>query len=340
MIPPPLFPTPRPLTRRRVLTIMGAAGATLPLSGAGDRSGSRMPTLEWRGRALGGPARIVIRHADESIVRALISHCVREIDRLDAIFSLYRADSEIARLNRDGIVTAPSLDFRVLMADARRYGALSDGVFDVTMQPLWRLYRRHFTLHRDDGLGPGARAIADAASLVDYRRIDLDRGRIRLARPGMAVSLNGIAQGYLTDRIADMLRDAGMSGVLVDLGEIRVIAEQRGVPWRIGIENPLRPAKLRDRVTLTNGAVATSGGYGTRFDAAGRYHHLFDPATGHCPSGIVAATAIAATATVADALATSLAVSAPQDAQRTLRAFAGRRAHLTLSDGTKRTIEA
>ncbi len=265
---------------------------------------------------------------------------MREIDRLENVFSLFRHDSELSRLNRDGIVAAPAHELRLLMADARRYGALSGGAFDVTIQPLWRLYRRHFARRPNDRDGPGPRAVGHALSLVDYRGIDLDRRLVRLARPGMAVSLNGIAQGYLTDRIAGMLRDAGMTGVLVDLGEIRVVAADRGAAWRIGLEDPLRPGAVRGSLSLSSGSIATSGGYGSHFDAAGRFHHLFDPATGRCPGGIIAASAIAPTATVADALATSVAVSPPDSAQALMGAFGGRQVRLMLADGTTRTLHA
>lgn len=133
---------PRRITRRRTLAILAAAGATLPLTGASSMR--PMPAFEWRGRALGGPARIVIRHPDEAKARRLVDHCAREIERLENIFSLYRAQSEIARLNREGRLAAPSQDLRLVLADARRYATLSGGAFDVTVQPLWRLYSGHF----------------------------------------------------------------------------------------------------------------------------------------------------------------------------------------------------
>lgn len=321
----------RPMTRRRALTIMAAAGAALPLTGAG--AAGSMPAFEWRGRALGGPARIAIRASDAARARRLVEFCVREIERLENIFSLYRENSEIARLNRHGRLAAPSHDLRLLLADARRYGALSDGAFDVTVQPLWRLYSGHFGKQQAQPGGPAARDIAKAAALVDYRGIDLDNGHAVLARRGMAVTLNGIAQGYITDRIADLLRDAGMTGVLVDLGEIRALDTTGAEPWRIGIEDPRDPDMMSTELPLSSGALATSGGYGTRFDAAGRFHHLFEPATGRSAGGCLCASALAPTAVAADALATALAVSPPDQAPALLQAFRGQRARLVLNDG-------
>lgn len=321
----------RPVTRRRVLAVLAAAGATLPLTGAGTMRS--MPAFEWRGRALGGPARIVIRHPDEAKARRLVEHCAREIGRLENIFSLYRARSEIVQLNREGRLAAPSHDLRLVLADARRYGEISAGAFDVTVQPLWRLYSRHFERQQAEPDGPGARDIERAAALVDYRGIDLDNGRIAMARRGMAITLNGIAQGYITDRIADLLRDAGMTGALIDLGEIRALDMPGSEPWRIGLKDPRDPGKISAELPLRNGALATSGGYGTRFDAAGRFHHLFDPATGRSADRCLSATAIAPTAAVADALATALAVSSPDRAPALISAFRGQGARLVLPNG-------
>jgi thiamine biosynthesis lipoprotein len=152
----------------------------------------------------------------------------------------------------------------------------------------------------------------------------------------MAATLNGIAQGYITDRIADLLRDAGMTGVLVDLGEIRALDAPGDRPWRIGIENPRKPGGIAETMSLQGAALATSGGYGMAFDAQGRFHHLFDPATGRSATGCLSASAVARDATTADALATALAVAGPDRAQALLTAFGGSRARLTLPDGAVR----
>ncbi|MDH3230696.1 MAG: FAD:protein FMN transferase [Alphaproteobacteria bacterium] len=321
-----------PVTRRRALTVLAAA-AGLPLFGV-PRAGARMPELEWRGGALGGPARIVIRDPDEQRVRRILGHCVREVERLEAIFSLYRPHSELTRLNAEGRLAAPSHDLRLVMAEARRFGALSEGAFDVTVQPLWRLHSRHFARHPADREGPAERSIARAAGLVDYRDIDCDDGRIALARRGMAVTLNGIAQGYITDRISDLLRDAGMTGVLVDLGEIRALDAPGGEPWRIGIEDPRDRSRMIGSLSLRGAALATSGGYGMPFDPDGRFHHLFDPATGRSAGQCLSASAVAPDAMTADALATALVVAGTGQARSLLAAFGGSHARLTLHDGT------
>lgn len=328
------------ISRRKALTVMAAGiGLGLPASGLLASAATRAPTLEWRGRALGAPARVVLRHRDEARAQQILSHCVAEIDRLEKVFSLYRADSELCRLNRDRRLDRTSLDLRLVLSQARRFGEQSDGAFDVTIQPLWRLYEAHFAARPDSETGPDRRQLERTTRLVDYRGIDLRSGGVRLAREGMAVSLNGIAQGYFTDRIADLLRDAGMADVLVDLGEIRATGSDDAGSWRIAIEDPsgdrdTAPAEY----TLRNAAVATSGGYGTRFDRQGRFHHLFDPASGGCPASVLSATAFAPTAMQADALATALAVSPPDTARAMVGAFRGTGARLILADGRREDV--
>lgn len=330
-----------PISRRAALTVLAAgAGAVLPGTTLTTIARPQEPAVEWRGRALGSSARIVIRHFDADAGGRLLKHCVREIERLENIFSLYRHESELCRLNRDGKLEAASLDLRLVLAEARRFGELSDGIFDVTIQPLWRVYAEHFASAPDAASGPDRRQVDRAAKLVDFRAIDIDSTMPRLTRDGMAISLNGIAQGYFTDRIADLLRNAGMAHVLVDVGEIRVIGSDDDGPWRIGIRDPATPAAFADTITLTNAAVATSGGYGTRFDAAGRFHHLFDPGTGECPNQVRSATAIARTAMQADALATALAVSPPGRARYLLGRFRGTAACLILADGSRMELKA
>ncbi len=325
----------RPTTRRRALTICAGAGAAALLGL--PRGQAKTPVLEWRGRALGGQARMVMRHRDDAVARKMVGYCVGEIERLERIFSLYRSDSEILHLNREGRLDDPSHDFRLLLGEARRYGKLSGDAFDVTVQPLWRLYADHFAIWPAAPGGPDPRDIERARALVDYRGIDLDNGRVMLARRGMEITLNGLAQGYITDRITDILRDAGMTDVLVDLGEIRALD---GGNWTLGIADPRRPGQTIRELSLSGGAIATSAGTGSQFEATGRFHHLFDPATGYSVTGCLSATAMAHSAAEADALATTLAISPPAEARSLLRAFRGQRAVLVLPDGRITEITA
>ena len=306
-------------TRRRFLAI-AAAATGLPF--AALRAGAETAHLHrWSGIALGAAAEIVLHDPDAARARWLIARCIAEIDRLEDVFSLYRPESAISRLNREGRLTAPPLELVALLAEARSYSERTEGAFDVTVQPLWRLYAAHFASPGADPRGPGEAAHARAQALVDYRAVEIEPAEVRFARPGMAITLNGIAQGYITDRIAALLQDAGMGDVLLDIGEVRALGRHPdGRPWRIGLRDAAEPETIARTVTLADRAVATSAGIASPFDASGRHHHLFDPATGRSAQAAGQVSVIAPRATVADALSTALAVSPPTQAA----AFAAR----------------
>jgi thiamine biosynthesis lipoprotein len=329
------------MTRRRALTLMAAAAGLPLLARDGGSAASAAPRFVWRGTVLGARAELVVAHPDAAAARRAAAFCLDEVARLERAFSLFRPDSEITRLNRDGALAAPSPDLRTLLAEARRFGAMSEGAFDVTVQPLWRLHARHFARVDADPNGPAARDIAAARALVDYRALDVGARRVVLARPGMAVTLNGIAQGYITDRVADLLRDLGFARVLVQLGEIRALDAPPDAPaWQIGLPDPDEPSRPLARIALRDRAAATSSGLAARFDPAARHHHLFDPATGVSPARWRSVTVVAPRATTADAVSTAVAVAPSERVAGLLAAAGADFARLTGPDGRHRTVTA
>ena len=328
----------REITRRRVILIAAAAAGLgcLPLPAA-RAAGAPQPAV-WYGTALGAKATIRLYHPDRAAAERLIARCVAEIDRLERQFGLYRPDSTLSRLNAEGAVAAPPLDFLRLLAESRSFSELTGGVFDVTVQPLWQLYAGHFARPDADPEGPAEEEVRRARERVGYRDLAVDPERIAFARPGMAATLNGIAQGYVTDRVADLLRAAGMDHVLLDLGEMRALGRRPdGSPWHVGLEDPQHPGQVRRVLDIDDRAVATSGAYGFRFDAAGRFHHLFDPATGRSLSRHASVSVVAPDATTADALSTAFALLPVEAIDRVLARRPGVVAHLVDADGRSRS---
>ena len=308
----------------------------------------------WQGEVLGGLAELSLWHTDEATARRAMRKIEAEIARYEAIFSLARAESEISRLNAAGSLARPSTELRALLEEGRRFSALSAGAFDVSVQPLWRLYEAHFWSGRsivdaaraDDIL---ARARDVAQALVDYRAIEIGTGRIAFARPGMAVTLNSLAQGFITDAAADLLRNEGFETAFVDLGEIRALGRHPdGRAWRVGIRDGRPAAGAGDAgpaaelpapaVELTDTAMAVSGGYGTTFESSGRYHHIFDPSTGDSARALIDAAAIGPRATIANGLSTALCVAGEARAAALFAACPGYRAILTRPDGTRAEV--
>ena len=295
------------LTRRRVIVIAATAAGSALLTGV--RTAAAGDPVRWHGSALGAQVSIEVHHPDRTEARRLVDRCVLEVRRLEQQFSLYQADSAISTLNRTGILVAPDADMVALLQASLSFAGITDGAFDPTVQPLWQLYADHFASERPDSDGPSPQRLAEALAKVGHAGLLVGEDRIALTRHGAAITLNGIAQGFATDRVVERLRKAGLSTTLVNMGEIRAIgARPEGTPWRVGLADPDRPGALTETIDLVDRAVATSAGAGFRFDAKGRFTHLFDPTTGRSPSRYSTVRVIAPTATEADALSTAFSL--------------------------------
>ncbi len=270
------------LSRRRFLSIASAAALAAPAAAHAFR---------WQGTAIGAKAQIVLDHprAAEITARALT-----EIDRLEDIFSLYRPGSALNQLNANGHLPAPPFELLECLATARRAHSLTGGRFDPSVQPLWQVLAEAWA----EGHPPAEAELIRARRLIGFDRVRFDSAAVTLG-PKQALTLNGIAQGYIADRIANLMRGEGVTDVLIDTGEISALGT-----W------PVEVANSQDRLSLTNRALATSAHIGTTFDAAGRVGHILDPAIGEFRHPVIASLSISARdAAFADALSTGLILS-------------------------------
>lgn len=329
------------LSRRRFIHVSAAAAglALLPISecfAAAQAARSAGQLRVWRGAALGADAMLQIHHPDPAEAERLIECCLAETRRLESIFSLYVEDSAIRRLNRAGRLDTPPLELVELLGQSAETSRLTNGAFDVTVQPLWDLYASHFSRAGAAPDGPSRSDIQAALRRVGFADLRIDPAEIAFAQPAMGVTLNGIAQGYITDRIVALLRDSGVDRSLVDMGETRAIGGRPdGSPWIVGLEDPRHPGKIAERIAIQNLAVATSGGYGTLFDAAGRFNHIFDPRTGATSSRYLSVSVIAGSATAADAYSTAFSLM-PLEATNRLVERIGMEAHFVLPGGARK----
>jgi thiamine biosynthesis lipoprotein len=262
-------------SRRRFLFVAAAAAVLAPARGG---------TWEWRGDALGAEARIVLEGPRDA-AEAALADVAAEIERLENVFSLHRSGSQLARLNRDGTLSAPARDLTATLRRAADWRARTEGAFDPSVQPLWTA------------------AVAGAPPPLERiraARVTIEPGRVHLS-PGAALTLNGIAQGVIADRVATMLVRRGFATPRIDTGELSLPGPDR---------RRLRLPHAGTELGLAECAVATSAPDALRFPGAG--HHLFDPATGGSPEHWRAVTVIAPTAADADALSTAFAVSPPE----------------------------
>ena len=281
------------VTRRRFLAISAAATAVAS-RGRADRQ-----MMRWRGSAFGADASILLAGLDGSAARSLFAAVEAEVDRLEALFSLHRHDSQISRLNQAGRLSGADPAMAEVLRLAGHVHVATGGAFDPTVQPLWTLHASAARL----GQAPAAGVIAEALSRSGWTKLAVSEDRIAFAESGMAITLNGIAQGYAADRIRDLLRSRGMTNVLIDMGEIAALGRHPdGEFWRVGVAAPDGTA-VRE-IPISDRALATSAPLGTLLDPAGRVGHIIDPRTGQ-PGGLWRLVSVSASsAALADALST------------------------------------
>ena len=259
------------MNRRRFLTLTAAALAPLPVQAE--------TVTTWDGQGLGAALTLHLVGADPHLARTTFARVAAEIERIEALASLYR-DSALTRLNRDGHLAWPSPDLLDLLTLAGQIHSATEGAFDPTVQPLWLALAQGLT--------------ADPA-LVGWDRVRLSPKEIRLDR-GQALTLNGIAQGWAADRIAALLRAQGFSEALVDMGEISALGSQTGWPVQIAGPDGAKLASIR----LTDRALATSSPRGTLVNGQ---PHILGP-QGQPPLWQTVSVS-APSAAVADALSTA-----------------------------------
>lgn len=236
-----------------------------------------------------------------------------ELERLDRLLSIEGADSEIARVNRDGggTVSQETADLLQRSLDLSR---ATGGAYDCTIEPvvdLWGWYG-------GDPAVPDSEALEQTLSLVDFEAVTLDGGTVSFGMEGMGMDLGGIAKGYAAGRAAEILKKAGVTSACLSLGgNIRVMATKPGGShWTIGITDPQDPANYLLTLSVSDCAVVTSGGYHRYFEEDGqRWHHILDPDTGYpAGNGLASVTIVAEDDTLADGLSTALFVMGLEDA--------------------------
>lgn len=295
------------LTRRRFLSVSAAAAGLVAAGAAGAA-----PLRQWHGSALGATATITLEHPDGA---RIARRAFDEIGRLEDVFSLYRPDSALSHLNREGRLDEPPFELLECLGLCGAVHRATGGLFDPTVQPLWALHARAHAA----GAAPPADEVSRTLDRVGWEGVGLDARAVTL-RPGAALTLNGIAQGYIADRVAALLRAEGLTDVLVDTGEHHAI----GGGWDVRLVSPQGHAE--GNVTLRDHALATSAPLGTVFDGEGRAGHILDPRTGRPAAPVWRLVSVTAPrAAVADALSTAMVLMTREEMTQALSAFPGAR---------------
>ena len=237
-----------------------------------------------------------------------------EVRRIEARYSRYRGDSELARINRvaaAGGVSDVDPETAGLFAYAKACYASSGGAFDITSGLLRQAW--NFSAPRL----PGQSEIDALLPRIGLDKVTLSDGRLSFALAGMELDFGGLGKEYAADRAAELCSEMEARYGFVDLGgDIRVVGPQAdGEPWRIGIRDPRDASAVIAQVALHGGALATSGDYERFIEIDGvRYCHILDPRTGWPAQGLSSVTVISDRCLVAGSLSTQAMLRGRQGA--------------------------
>ncbi len=250
-------------------------------------------------------------HPSRDQAEDAIGKAFDEIDRLVREMNRFDTRTAISHLNEEGTLKDISPEIYHVLSRSLYFYNITGGYFDITVKPVVDLFKERFskgkTVSTDDP------QLKKALKLVGSSALELSKNSISLKKPGMGITLDGIAKGYIVDRVSGLLSKMGVTDHLINAGgDIRTSGMRKDKkPWRIAIQDPFKKGHYPDVIELSDGAVATSGNYEVFYDREKVFHHIVNPKTGISPISSTSVSVIANTAMDADALATGVFVMNP-----------------------------
>lgn len=249
--------------------------------------------------------------------RDAMTRAFGEIERLASLLSEWQSDSEVGQVNRspDRWVKVGPETFSVI-ARGLEAGSASGGAFDITFQAMSGVWKFGTAADAEPRL-PAKAEIEKRRRFVDYRKVELDTEAraVRIPR-GYQIGLGGIAKGYIVDRAADVLKEAGIRAFLVQAGGDLYGAGRKpdGSPWVSGIQDPRAPeGEFFATIELTDHSFSTAGDYARSYVIGKhRYHHIIDPHTGYPATACRSVTVWGDDATTADAIDDAVFILGPK----------------------------
>ena len=247
------------------------------------------------------------KNGEEALLKA-----EKEIYSLEQLFSSTIEKSEVYAINQyagEQPVTV-SEDTLCLIKKAKQYYTLTDGAFDITIAPVVKAWGFTEEVKRV----PSEEEIQQKLELVgqDKLQIEEQNNTIYLEQQNMAIDLGGIAKGYASDKVDEILRQNGVTSAVISLGgNVSVIGKRAdGSKWRVAVQDPCNTEGYVGILNVENCSVITSGVYQRFFEQNGKkYHHIIDTKTGKpAQTGLLSVSIVSENGTMADALSTSLMV--------------------------------
>ena len=308
------------LTRRKFLQMSGWVGFGLtvpilvPARAEAVRFNRRYYKVSETRLDMGTFVSMTLIHPSRDEAEEAMGLAFEEINRLTKLMNRFSQSTAVGQLNREGILRDVPPEVAEVIGQALRYFKLTNGAFDITVEPIVDLYMKRFS--KGDKTPPSEQELNDALSRVGSENIIFKGHSISFRKDGMGITLDGIAKGYIVDKASEVLSSKGIKNHLINAGgDIRTTGHAKGKrPWTIAIQDPKEKGHYPDIIKINNGAIATSGNYEVYFDKEKIFHHIINPKTGHSPLETTSASVVARTAMEADALSTSTFIMGPMHA--------------------------
>jgi thiamine biosynthesis lipoprotein len=285
--------------------------------------------------AMGTFVTMTLMHTSQDEAEEAIDRVVEEIDRLVGLMDRFNESTPVARLNREGVIKDAPPELIEVISRALYHHQLTGGSFDISVKPVVDLFEEKMG-HRKEVLST-ERELKVALALIDSHQIELEGRSVRFKKPGMGITLDGIAKGYAVDRASEMMADLGIKNHLINAGgDIRTMGSKESQkPWTVAIQDPQKGKDYPDIVHMNDGAIATSGDYENFYDRERRFHHIVNPKTGLSPEQTSSVSVMGSKAMDADALATAVLVMGPDQGIRFIDSLPQYESLIITKDGSQ-----
>ncbi len=287
------------------------------ISGCGKKEYSKVEFL------MDTVVEIKVYHKRKAEAEKAINSSMEEMKRVEQKMSCFLPGSEVSRINKEALLERKkgsllaerwipiSDELFSLLGESVLLSKLTKGSFDITIYPLWKIWK----FERENLEVPSKGKIERVLELVAYKNMILQNGKINFAKKRMGIDLGGIAKGYAVDAAIKVLKDKNINSAIVNAGgDMYVLGRKQGKSWRIGIRHPRREGEILGTIKVENRAIVTSGDYERFFFSGGKkYHHIINPKTGYPADECQSVTIVAKEATFADGLATGIFVLGPKE---------------------------
>lgn len=305
------------MDRRSFLKLSGllglgmASAAIIPATVEAVKFNRKMYKVSETRLDMGTFVSMTLIHSSRDQAEEAIGKAFREIHRLTGLLNRFDDRTAVGQLNKDGYLKDIPPEMTEVVAAALRYHQVSQGAFDITVKPLVDLFEEK--LGGENQRPPTPNELKQALKLVGSRKIRLGDGKLVFQNPGMGITLDGIAKGFIVDRVSQYLSEQKIENHLINAGgDIRTKGSKGdNRPWMVAIEDPAKKKNYPDVIQMRDGAVATSGNYEIYYDRERMFHHIVDPSSGLSPDLKTSVSIRADTTMEADALSTSVFVMDP-----------------------------